>query len=297
MRLATNRRNRCHGACGSAQLTAAAAFMFLLAGSAGAQTQPPRPAQEQVPAPPATPPATAPPGQSSAAPPAAHITLDRAIELALQHNHTLLAARTTIDQNRAEEVTANLRPNPDINSDAEFLPIFQPSAFSTTYLANSAQFDLGISYLIERGRKRHSRLKAAQDQTAVAVATVDDNERNLKFNVAQQFIAALAAKANLELAQADLASFLNTLQISQDQYQAGAIGEGDLLKIQLQLLQFQQDFSAAQLAQVQALASLREFVGFDAIPENYAVDGELAYQPVSLSEDDLKMMALRDRPD
>ena len=51
------------------------------------------------------------------------------------------------------------------------------------------------------------------------------------------------------------------------------------------------------MAQVQALASLRQFVGFDAIPENYAIDGELTYQPAMLSEDDLKMMALRDRPD
>jgi outer membrane protein, heavy metal efflux system len=297
MRLAMNRRNRCHGVRRGRQLAAPAALVLLLAGSAAALAQPPRPPQEQVPAPPATPPATAPPGQSTAASPAAHITLDRAIELALQHNHTLLAARTTIDQNRAQEITANLRPNPEINSDAEFLPIFQPSAFSLNYLANLAEFDLGISYLIERGGKRHERLKAAQDQTAVTVATVDDNERNLKFNVAQQFIAALEAKANLELAQADLASFQNSIQISRDQYRAGAIGEGDLLKLQLQMLQFQQDSSAAQLAQVQALASLRQFVGFDGIPENYAVDGELTYQPVRLSEDDLKMMALRDRPD
>ncbi len=72
---------------------------------------------------------------------------------------------------------------------------------------------------------------------------------------------------------------------------------GDLLKIKLQLLQFQMDVSAAQLAKVQALASLRELLGFDSVPENYDVDGELVHQPVPLSLDDLKMMALRSRPD
>src|SRR5206468_2336997 len=121
-----------------------------------------------------------------------------------------LAARTTIDQNKAEEVTANLRPNPLINWDAQFLPVFSPSNFSGDYLDNSAQFDLGISYLIERGKKRQHRLAAAQDQTLLSVATVSDNERTLTAQVAQQFINALLAKSNLELSQTDLESFQNT---------------------------------------------------------------------------------------
>ena len=57
------------------------------------------------------------------------ISLDDAIQMALQHNHTLLAARTTIQQSEAEETTANLRPNPVLLGDAQFLPVFQPSQF------------------------------------------------------------------------------------------------------------------------------------------------------------------------
>ena len=75
------------------------------------------------------------------------VSLDQAIQLALQHNHSLLAARTTIQQNQAEEITANLRPDPVLLGDSQFLPIFQPSQFSSDYIDNSAQFDLGISYL------------------------------------------------------------------------------------------------------------------------------------------------------
>ena len=110
-----------------------------------------------------------------------------------------------------------------------------------------------------------------------------DNERTLTFNVAQQFIGALLAKANLELAKADLDSFQQTVQISESQFQAGGMSEGDLLKIKLQLLQFQMDFHAAQLARVQALADLRELLGYDSVPENYDVDGDLTYQPVKLN--------------
>ena len=54
------------------------------------------------------------------------ITLDDAIQLALQHNHSLLAARTTIQQSEAQEITANLKPNPVFFTDWEYLPLFTP---------------------------------------------------------------------------------------------------------------------------------------------------------------------------
>jgi cobalt-zinc-cadmium efflux system outer membrane protein len=237
------------------------------------------------------------PAQAAPQPPVARVTLDQAIEMALQHNHSLQAARTTILQNKAEEITANLRPNPVFLIDEQYLPFFSPSAFTSDYVNQSAVFDMGLSYLIERGKKRQHRLGAAQDQTAVTTATVSDNERTLTFNVASQFIAAVLAQANVELADTDLKSFQQTIDISQASFAAGAMSEGDLLKIKLQMLQFQTDLSAAKLARVQALATLRQLLGYESIPENYEVVGDLEYKPVKLGEDDLKAMALRQRPD
>jgi cobalt-zinc-cadmium efflux system outer membrane protein len=234
-----------------------------------------------------------------AQPPAApaRVTLDQAIDMAIQHNHALLAARTTIQQNQALEITANLRPNPVLLGDAQFLPFFQPNETTGDYLDNSAQFDVGVSYLFERGLKRQHRLQAARDQTAVTAAQVADNERTLTFNVGGQFIAALLAQADLGFAERDLASFQQTVDISQASHDAGGLSDGDLLKIKLQLLQFQMDVSAAKLARVQALATLRQLLGFESVPDIYEVVGDLQYQPVALGQDDLKAMALRLRPD
>src|SRR5579864_4409125 len=92
--------------------------------------------------------------------PAVRLTLDQAIQLALQHNHSLEAARSTILQNQAQEITANLRPNPTLSWDAQFLPIFNLPQFTWSYLNSNAQFDLGIGYTIERGKKRQNRLQA-----------------------------------------------------------------------------------------------------------------------------------------
>jgi cobalt-zinc-cadmium efflux system outer membrane protein len=229
--------------------------------------------------------------------PPARVTLDDAIDLALKHNHSLQAARTTILQNQAAEITANLRPNPVFLIDEQYMPFFSPHAFTSDYIDQTAVYDLGLSYLIERGKKREHRLEAAKDQTSVTSAQVDDNARTLTFNVGAQFISALLAQSELELAQKDLASFQQTVDISQATFNAGSMSGADLLKIKIQLLQFQMDVSAARLARVQALASLRQLLGYESVPESYEVVGDLEYKPVKLGEDDLKALALRSRPD
>lgn len=225
------------------------------------------------------------------------ITLDQAIDLGLAHNHTLRAERTLIKQNQAQEITANLRPNPTLVGDAQFIPIFQPDNFSSDYLNESQQFDLGLGYLFERGGKRQRRLQAAKDQTAVTVSQVTDAERTLAFNVGQQFVDVLLAESTLQFAEQDLKSFQQTVDVGEAQYKAGAISEGDYLKIKLQLLQFQTDVSSARLARVQALVSLRELLGYDAVPANFDVIGDLAYQPLQASVEDLQAKALNLRPD
>ena len=182
-----------------------------------------------------------------AQPQAPRITIEQAIQFALAHNHALEAARSTIMQNQAQEITANLRPNPTLSWDSQFLPLFNLSQFNAAYLSNSAQFDLGIGYTLERGQKRQHRLQAAQDQTTVTRSQVADNQRTLAFNVAQQFVAVLLAESMIDLAQQDLASFQQTVDLSEIQVKDGALSEGDAIKIKLQLLQFQNDVSSAKL--------------------------------------------------
>ncbi len=225
------------------------------------------------------------------------ISLDQAIELALAHNHALIATRTLIFQNQAQEITANLRPNPVLGADAQFIPIFSPSDFSKDDLDLAQQFDLGLSYLFERGHKRQSRLQAARDQTAVTRAQVTDAERTLTFNVGQQFVSVLLAESTLQFALEDLKSFQTTVDISESQFKAGAISEGDYLKIRLQFLQFQTDVSSARLAKAQALIGLREMLGYNAVPADYDVIGDLAYQPLKANLEDLQAKALKQRPD
>jgi len=255
------------------------------------QTLPPALATTQVPGIPQL------PGRAAPQAPAMLITIEQAIEFARRNNPTLQASRTLISQNKEQEVTANLRPNPVLTLDAQFLPIFSPDNFTSTYINVLAEFDAGVAYLFERGKKRQHRLQAAKDATAVTEAQIADSEQSTVENAAQQFIAALLAKANLEFATRLLDSYLHTVGIGQEQYKAGGMSKADLLKIQVQTLQFQTDVNAARIAKVQALGSLRQLMGFDSVPRDFDVAGDLAYQPLALRVEDMQSRALQLRPD
>ena len=229
-------------------------------------------------------------------PAATQITLEQAITLALTNSPSIKAARTQIQQNQAQEITANLRPNPTLSWDSQFIPVFSGD-FSTDTLDNLQQFDIGLGYLFERGHKRQNRLQAARDATAVTAAQIADTERTLVFNVAQQFINVLLANSTLQFALANLSSFQDTVTISEQRYRAGDISEGDFLKIKLQLLQFETDVSSARVAKVQALGSLRQLVGYASLPHDFDVVGDLDYKPLTAALPDLQVKALATRPD
>ena len=224
------------------------------------------------------------------------ITLEEAIQMAMQHNHNFLAMMTTIQQAQAEETTANLRPNPSLFADWEYLPLSH-SGQNSQYLHDSTEGDLGLSYLLERGKKRQHRLRAAKDITAQTRSLVADSERGLAFNVASLFVNVQLAESILELATLDLKSFGQTVELSELRFKDGAISQDDYLKIKLQLLQFETDFQQAQLAKVQALSDLRQLLGYESVSSDYDVAGPFDYQPVKGNVDDLQLKALQNRPD
>jgi cobalt-zinc-cadmium efflux system outer membrane protein len=243
-------------------------------------------------------------GQAAKGP--VRITLDEAIQMALQHNHNMIAARTAIDQSLALEVTANLRPNPTLFADWEYLPLGSPSSQdpvlypgvpTNDYLKNNTEGDIGLSYLIERGKKRARRYQAAKDVTAQTRSLVADNERALTYQVSTLFVSVQLAESTIDLAQQDLKSFQKTVDIAEFQFKSGGISESNLLMIEVQLLQFETDLESAQLAREQGLSDLRQLLGYESVSADYDVVDAFDYLPMKANLDDLKMQALQNRPD
>lgn len=231
-----------------------------------------------------TPPATA---------PATSISMEDAVRLALSYNQSLRAQRLNIDQNRAQEVTAYLKPNPNFSALVDTIPLFSPQIIRF----NTQVYSESLSYTYERGGKREKRLSVAKDNTDVTAKTVTDNERQLRFQVVQAFINLLLAKSVLQLAQDDLANFSQEVDLNHARLVAGDLAEGDYLKISLQKLQFQQDVSSAELTLVQARATLRQLLGYQSVTDDFTVTGQLEHKKQVVQLTDLERQALAARPD
>lgn len=225
--------------------------------------------------------------------PAKLISKEDAIRIALAYNQSLRANRLNIDESKAQEVTASLKPNPTLSLGADGFPIFAPK--TTTF--GTQLYTADLSYTVEKGGKREKRVAVAKDNTQISAQNVTDNERTLKFQVVQAFINVLLAKSVLVLAKDDLANFSQEVELNHARLVAGDLAEGDYLKLSIQKLQFEQDVSAAILGLAQARATLRQQLGYQSVTDDFDVTGSLVHVKPSVTLDDLQKKALETRPD
>src|SRR5579863_915516 len=159
-------------------------------------------------------------------------------------NPTLLADKLNIDESKAEEITAFLRPNPTFSLTADGTQI-APERGHWKPFAGTFESP-GISYLQERQHKRYLRRESAQKATLIAESSHADLERTMLFNLRGAFVSALQAKAVLQLARDNLAYYDKVLEISRDRFGAGDIAQIDLDRLELQRVQYESDLQAAE---------------------------------------------------
>ncbi|MGD0442515.1 MAG: TolC family protein [Edaphobacter sp.] len=210
-------------------------------------------------------------------------------------NPFLQAGQIGVDESRANETTAYLRPNPTLNILNDQINPFNGgpphSAFGA--LLSTAS----VSYLHEREHKRELRLESAQGATKVAVSSQADLDRNLIFNLRMAFVQTLQSKAIRDLAKENLAYYDHVLDLSNERYKAGGIAKIDLSRLQLQRVQYESDLQTAEVnlrtAKIQLLALLN-----DQTPvEQFDVTGLYDFSSQLLPLADVRQAALDTRPD
>ena len=210
------------------------------------------------------------------------------------NNPTLRAGRVNIDESKAQEITAHLRPNPNLTLTADQIdPFGGPPHGSLAFFLPSAS----VNYLFERDHKRALRLESAQKATGIAISTQADLERNLLFNLRTSFVDTLQAKAVLELAKENLSYYDHLLEVSRERYQAGDIAQIDLDRLELQRVQYESDLQTAEVdlrtAKIQLLMLLN-----DRTPvEKVNVAGEFDFKEQLPTLDDVRQSAMDTRPD
>ncbi len=254
-----------------------------------------------------------------------HLSLDKAIELLTQNNLTVVATRYNISIAQAQKIAAGLRPSASVTVSVNQLTIprlfKKPKDFYTTDGVASANSSYTVEYdrLMERGNKRSLRISQADLNAKAAEILVKDALRQQIFQLRQSFLAGLLARENWRLAFDNLGSFDGSQRILAAQVHEGYSAGVDLKRIELQRLQFQRDVSIAEQNFRQSTRDIYNLIGVgdafslvDAVQNvNYEdvsmaqqlkadleiLDGNLDVEPVLLSVEDLRRLALENRPD
>jgi cobalt-zinc-cadmium efflux system outer membrane protein len=210
-------------------------------------------------------------------------------------NPTLLADKISIDESKAQEITAFLRPNPTFTMSVDGTQVAPENGvwrpFAGTFETPS------LSYEHERRHKRELRRESQRKATLIAQSSHADLERTMLFSLRSAFVSALQAKAVLQLARDNLDYYDHLLTISRDRFEAGDIAEIDLDRLELQRSQYESDFQAAgenlEDAKIQLLTMLNSRIPL----EQFDVTGPFDFADQILPREEVRKIAIEERPD
>jgi cobalt-zinc-cadmium efflux system outer membrane protein len=209
-------------------------------------------------------------------------------------NPTLQASRVGMEESKAQETTAYLRPNPDMTATLDQLAPFTTNPYRPL---GAALPYISASYLHERQHKRELRLESAQKGTLLAAAQAADQERMLLFNLRNAFVQTLQQKAVVKLATENLAHYDQVLDVSRERFKAGDIARVDMDRLELQRMQFETDLQTAlvnlRTAKIQLLALMNDRTPI----EQFDITGPFEYSETIMPLEDLHQVALAHRPD
>jgi cobalt-zinc-cadmium efflux system outer membrane protein len=223
------------------------------------------------------------------------LTWDQVKEKFEAANPILKVDAANVDEMRAEEITAFLRPNPQFSllaDGTQIVPhagVWQP--FKGTY--EEPQF----SYLHEREHKRELRLESAKQGTQITESRHLDLERNLIFGLRSAFVQTLQAKAVLQLAKADLEYYDKIIDISRARFKAGDLAKIDLARIELQRVQYESEVETAIVNLRQQKIQLLMLLDDRTPVDQFDVSGVFDLGPPLDPLDTYHQVALDNRPD
>jgi cobalt-zinc-cadmium efflux system outer membrane protein len=238
--------------------------------------------------------------QTGPAQPSPALTWDQVKARFEAANPALRADALGVEEMKAAEITAFLRPNPAVGLSSDGLQIAPhtvPGLGTHWMPLTGTQLVPSISYLHERERKRELRLQSAKEGTQIAGSQHEDLERNLLFDLRAQFVQTLAAKAVLELARADLAYYDNIIKISRDRFRAGDIAQIDLDRIELFRVQYEAEIQTAIVNLRTAKIQLLQLLNDRTPVEQFDVTGVFDFTDDLKPLDEFRQIALDARPD
>jgi outer membrane protein, heavy metal efflux system len=210
-------------------------------------------------------------------------------------NPALRADQMGVDELKAAEITAYLRPNPQFTLSADGTQIAPYRGHWTP--TSGTEAEPNFSYLHEREHKRELRLKSAQEATQIGGSMHQDLERNMIFSLRSAFVQTLEAKTVLDLSRADLVYYDKIIEISRARFDDGSLSQVDLDRIELLRVQYESEIENAvvnlRTQKIQLLQLLDDRTPVD----NFDVTGPYDFSPDLQPLEAFHKIALDARPD
>ena len=250
---------------------------LLLFGSGWAQAAEPSPAPASIAA-------------GSLVPPVVRLNLSEAMALFLKQNLDLLIAKYGIDSSKGQQITARLFPNPvaQIGNVASFT--------QGNTLAKTGALTVQVQQLFELAGKRGYRIESAGFGVQSAEADFEDAVRQLGFTIKDAYYRVLVAQRLLALAEENRDRFARILDVNTIRFKKGYIAEVDLIRIRLQVVDFQSQVIESIQEGESARADLRQLLRLSPASK-LELTTEMDYRRVDPDMGKLRLVALDVRPD
>jgi cobalt-zinc-cadmium efflux system outer membrane protein len=212
-------------------------------------------------------------------------------------NPILKAARANIDESRAAEITAFLRPNPGFTFSTDGTQIAPYDVNGIWRPFAGTQFLTQFSYLHERDHKRELRRDQARKSTDITASSYLDQERGLVFNLASAYVQTLQAKAVLQNAKENLDYWDRELGVFRARFTAGDLARIDLSRLELQRGQFESDYETAVVNLRTSKIELLMLIDDRTPLDQFDVSGQFDYTDSLRPLEEYRAIALDLRPD
>ncbi|MBV8632465.1 MAG: TolC family protein, partial [Silvibacterium sp.] len=210
-------------------------------------------------------------------------------------NPTLKADALNVDEMKANEITAYLRPNPQFSLTADGTQIARHNGVWTPL---GGTFEVPtVSYLHEREHKRELRLQSAREGTQIAGSQHEDLQRNMVFNLRTAFVGVLQAKAMVDLAKQELDYYDKIIDISRNRFRAGDLAQIDLDRIELQRVQYESDLQTAEVNLRTSKIQLLQFLNDRSPVDRFDIQGPFDFSDQLQPLETFRQTALNERPD
>jgi len=216
------------------------------------------------------------------------VTLPELVAITLQNNGELKALREEIEIFNANKIKAGIYPNPTLELEGE--------NGARNYNNKDNRASIGIGQELLTGGKRAKRLAVAEQGLQGFNLRIIDAERRLLLELKTGYYDFVLARNRVDLARKSAELNNKLLDIAKVRFAAGEIAELDVNLARLEAARSEGKKREAEADSARMRERMLSLTGVS-MEEQFAVADSFSLKPVTKTSEDLKALALQNRPD